>query len=339
MSQELHYLRGSITRCADLPPRGLDVAAQPRGSWRLGDFVLASAEQRGYLETPGGRILEIGVGDRVAGALGRRAATLEVVGDWAEIGDDGGMDLLTRAGVLGRCTSASIVGRRDVVRLRYTGHVMAGRAPLNMADTVPALAAREFAVPTILILGTSMSAGKTTAARAIVRALDRRGLRVAGAKFAGVGRRRDILAMADAGAVETFDFVDAGLPSTVVPAARFADALDHLLTRIAEVEPDVLVAEAGASPLEPYNSDAVARRLAPHARMTVLCASDPYAVLGLMRAFDLTPDIVAGFATSTSAATALVRKLADVETVDLFDSADVARLEGRLVGAVAAGAD
>ena len=64
---------------------------------------------------------------------------------------------------------------------------------------------------------------------------------------------------------------------------------------------DIVVAEAGASPLEPYNGEALLERIRPHVRCTVLCASDPYAVLGVTRGFGFDPDMVAGVATSTSA--------------------------------------
>ena len=70
------------------------------------------------------------------------------------------------------------------------------------------------------------------------------------------------------------DFVDAGLPSTAVTTAEFEPALRWILGRLAEIEPDVVAAEAGASPLEPYGEAAV-RLLGDRRRCTVLCASDP----------------------------------------------------------------
>ena len=54
-----------------------------------------------------------------------------------------------------------------------------------------------------------------------------------GAKLTGAGRYRDILAMQDAGADHIFDFVDAGLPSTVVPESEYRPALRNLLSRMA----------------------------------------------------------------------------------------------------------
>jgi uncharacterized NAD-dependent epimerase/dehydratase family protein len=69
-----------------------------------------------------------------------------------------------------------------------------------MRDYVPVAPAHGFALPTVLMVGTSMSAGKTTTARVVVRLLGEAGLSVVGAKLTGAGRYRDILSMQDAGA-------------------------------------------------------------------------------------------------------------------------------------------
>ena len=120
-------------------------------------------------------------------------------------------------------------------------------------------------------------------------------------------RRTDLGPGADAIA----DFVDAGLPST---AAR----------------PDVVVAEAGASPLEPYNGDVAVRLLGHRVRCTVLRASDPYAVMGVMQAFETRPDLVAGRATSTEAGIALIDKLTGVPAMNVLDRRSDAVLEALL---------
>ena len=102
---------------------------------------------------------------------------------------------------------------------------------------------------------------------------------VSGSKVTGVGRLRDTLAMKNAGAVTIHDFVDVGLPSSVVPRDEYATAVGLLLSKLAADEPDVLVIEAGASPLEPYRGDVAMEVLDGAVKMTVLCASDPYACL------------------------------------------------------------
>jgi len=173
--------------------------------------------------------------------------------------------------------------------------------------------------PVILLVGTSMSAGKTTTARVVVRMLAERGLRVLACKITGAARYRDILSCLDVGAEHVMDFVDAGLPSTVCEESVYVPALEHMLSRMAALDPDVIVAEAGASPLEPYNGAAAYARLAPLVRLSILCASDPYAVLGVMDAFGIQPDLVAGPAGNTTAAVELVEKLTGVRALNLLE--------------------
>jgi hypothetical protein len=173
--------------------------------------------------------------------------------------------------------------------------------------------------PVVLILGTSMDAGKTTTARVVIRLLRARGLRIGGVKFTGIGRYRDILAMGDAGAQAIYDFVDAGLPSTSCPRAEFEPSIDYLLARMAAHDVDVIVAEAGASPLEPYNGDVAVERLRNRTRCTILCASDPYAVVGVTNTFDVHPDLIAGRATSTTAAVELTETLCGVKAINVLD--------------------
>jgi hypothetical protein len=89
----------------------------------------------------------------------------------------------------------------------------------------------------------------------------------------------------------------------------------------------VLVVEAGASPLEPYNGTAAIEELGDgNIKCKILCASDPYAVVGVEQAFGLKPDVVAGPATSTSAAVDLVRHLTGVEGINVMDPESLPQL-------------
>jgi hypothetical protein len=82
-----------------------------------------------------------------------------------------------------------------------------------------------------------------------------------------------------------------------------------LLGMIRRDQPEVVVAEAGASPLEPYNGEVVLQELREAVKCTVLCASDPYAVAGVILGFGYEPDLVAGIATNTTSGVDLVKKL------------------------------
>ena len=312
----------SVTRIADLAPGNFEIAALERGSWRRGQYLAATVVGNEVLpyeiELVDGRVSSVVPGDLIIGALGTRAATLECVGDWTAIGDDLRLEALSMAGVIGRCTSRSPFAR-PVIPLEYMGHLRGTDGPLAMDQFALSPQPQTYDVPTVLIIGTSMDAGKTFAAQKVIRSLNKRGHRVVASKLTGVGRYRDVLSMRDAGAEQVFDFCDAGLPSTVVPTQEYERALEPLLSSIAALEPDVSVVEAGASPLEPYNGDACVRRLQPHTRCVILCATDPYAAQGVMSAFGVTPDLIAGKATSTQAAVTLVERLTGVKALNLLD--------------------
>jgi len=323
------YVFTSVTRIADLHTSAFDVARLPRDQWADGDYVVAKVTGKPSplyrFELANGRIVEVMEDTPAVGAFGKRAATLEAAGDWAAIGDDGRMDALTGAGLFGKASSVAPALPR-LMSLTYSGHVVRGGRKLTMEDFVPATPRARFSMPVVLLIGTSMSAGKTTTGRIIIHELKRAGYNVAGAKFTGAGRYRDVLAFGDAGADTIVDFVDAGLPSTVVAPTRFARAMDHMLATIAARNADVLVAEAGASPLEPYNGDTAVRMLGANVCFTVLCASDPYAVVGVREAFSIEPDIVTGPTANTQAGIDLVRELTGLEAVNLFDAQAIPRL-------------
>jgi hypothetical protein len=323
----------SLSRISDLPSVPFTVQPLSRQEWETGDYVVgevASPPSRlSQIELTSGRMVEVVEGDLIVGAFGVRYATLEAVGGWQGIGHDRMMEALTGAGLFGKATSRSIL-LSPLVSLAYKGHVLIRKKKATMRDYAPEIPERKFGLPVVLLVGTSMSAGKTTSAKVIVRLLREAGLAVVGAKLTGAGRYRDILSMRDAGAEHIFDFVDAGLPSTVVPEKEYRQALRRLLSRIATADADVLVAEVGASPLEPYNGAAAIDEIGPNVRCTVLSASDPYAVTGVTSAFGNRPDLVAGLATSTSAGIELVEKLSGIKALNVLDRSSLTRLRAIL---------
>jgi hypothetical protein len=317
-----YYFFTSVTRKSDLWETPFDVIRLPRKQWETGDFVVGrviGAKNRLYrCETKTGRMADMVRGDLLVGAFGMRAATLEGVGDWRRIGDDLEMEALTGAGLIGKATSTSPM-LPELMRMKYQGHVLRDGHKLTMSDYVRHTVPVPLEIPVILIIGTSMSAGKTSAGRVIIRALTYIGLDVVAAKLTGAARFADILSFRDSGAHEVFDFVDVGLPSTVCEADVFRSALAQMLARIQATGADVLVAEAGASPLEPYNGATAVEAIKDLTRFTVLCASDPYAVVGVQTAFGWAPDLVAGPAANTQSAVALVDKLSGVPALNLLD--------------------
>ncbi|MDJ0654724.1 MAG: DUF1611 domain-containing protein [Xanthomonadales bacterium] len=311
----------SITRISDLRRSGnFAVEAIPREHWARGDYVMGTVtgdpSPLYLIESTTGRMVPVMEGDHVIGAFGDREATLEGVGSWQAI-EGRSMHALTAAGLLGLLTSkADMVP--GLMELEYVGHITRDSTKLGMGDFVRPAEARQLDIPVIALVGTSMSAGKTTTGRVIIHELKKMGMKVAGVKLTGAARYRDILRFKDAGADAIFDFVDMGLPSTVIPEDEYRPLLDMVLSRVMDAGVDVLVAEAGASPLEPYNGAACIEALSGHMVLRVLCASDPYAVVGVQRAYGFAPDVVAGPAAATRAAIRLVKKLTGVPAVNVL---------------------
>lgn len=321
MRRERHF-HASMTRISDLAEVPYETNALPRSDWATGDYVLVEVLTRSSertVELTTGRMIELAEGDLVVGALGRRYATLEATGSWEAVEEDGRMEILTGGGLLGRCTSHSML-LAPLPQVVYVAHLTREGTKVRMKDFVeePESHAR-YDIPTILIIGTSMSAGKTSAGRVIVRRLKALGQRVLAAKVTGAGRSRDMLSMFDAGADEVMDFVDVGLPSTVHPEEEYREALRILLARMAATAADVAVVEVGASPLEPYNGEAAVSMLEDAVRMTVLCASDPYAVVGVKEAFGTEPDLVTGITSNTRAGVELVEELTGIRCLNVRD--------------------
>ncbi|MDH3321837.1 MAG: NAD-dependent epimerase/dehydratase family protein [Flavobacteriaceae bacterium] len=316
------YIYTSMLRISDIDQKPFRVEKLDKIKWKTGDYVVGKIIDTGSndsrIELINGRMRSFMKEDMVIGALGERYATLEATGTWKEVGSDGKMHLLTGAGLFGKCTSKSAY-LANLIEIEYAGHVVRDQEIIKMDDFVPEVKYSKFNLPVILLVGTSMSAGKTTSARIIVNQLKRAGLKIVAGKLTGASRYRDTLSLKDVGANYIFDFVDIGLPSSIYPREKFRKKLIQLLSRINSVEADVAVIELGASPLEPYNGDIAFEELKDHVKCTVLCASDPYAVYGVMKSFNLKPDIVSGIATNTYAGAELIEKLCHVKALNLID--------------------
>lgn len=317
------YIFTSLTRISDLTEKEFYVEKLKRKEWETGDYVVCKILDPGSnilsLELPSGRMRGVIGGESIVGALGERFATLEATGRWQEVGDDLHMHVLTAAGLLGKLTSKSVF-IPNMMEVQYKGHVFRDGKKQNMDHFIQAIEHTPFQTPVVLFAGTSMSAGKTTSARIVTNLFKLAGYKVVGAKLSGAGRYKDILAIKDVGADAVMDFVDVGLPSSIYPREKYKRKIKQLLSKIARENADIAIVEIGASPLEPYNGDIAIELLRGHIKCTILSASDPYAVYGLMKAFQISPDIVTGIASNTLAGIQMVNKLCGVKALNLIDA-------------------
>ncbi len=211
-----------------------------------GDLVLARVEELGQhkrLELVSSRRANLFEGDEIVVAYGNRYAPDQFEGI---VPDHLGACRLVAAGGV----AARLLNRHDRVKsaTRITplglladqkGHrINLSGARLTKADQVDT-------EPLVLVVaGTSMNSGKTTACANLVKGFVRQKIKVAAAKFTGTGAGADYRSLVDAGADPVFDFVDAGYVSTYrVNRDVLLDIVMTLGAEMAASRPDVIIVE------------------------------------------------------------------------------------------------
>jgi hypothetical protein len=272
------------------------------------------------LEDVHGRMSVLHDGDLVVGALGHRNALHGYEGVLPKAVKPGDrLQMLNLGGVIG----ASVSSNPDVgppFDVEVLGQVLlfqefgsrVGQPATLQSGAVQGTPGSP-AVPVIFIAGTCMNSGKTHAACAIIRHLDRAGLKVGGAKLTGVSLLRDILAMKDYGAEAVLDFTDAGVACTGPETAAQTGRI--LLSELAAKGVDIIVAETGDGIMGDYGVQGVLADpdLRDCAIAYVLCANDPVGVAGgvafLREQFGIAVDAVSGPATDNRVGVRFVASL------------------------------
>ncbi|MET9832208.1 DUF1611 domain-containing protein [Streptomyces sp. NPDC006385] len=213
---------------------------------RAGQLVLCRVTEIGqhrFLGQVHGKRNRLFVGDTVVVAYGARYAPDQFE---AEVPDDlGPCDLVAGGGIAGRVMS-SHSRMKSPTRLQPLGLVTDEQGEvITLArlarPVVPVLAPRP---PTVAVLGTSMNAGKTTVAAALIRGLSLAGRRVGAAKVTGTGAPGDPTLMADAGAARVIDFTDLGFATTYqLPMPQVIRVLRSAVTDLTSHQADAIVLE------------------------------------------------------------------------------------------------
>jgi hypothetical protein len=199
-----------------LPALEYDVQPSTR-PFESGDFVVArvtSLAAHDHLEDVHGRRCRLYPGDLIVAVCGNRYATDAFEG---YVPQSAASHLLTAGGMVGDVVSShDALGAPSDVEI--LGHLALDGAPVTSMDHAwpvdlgaPSDAPR---TPTIVVIGSSMNAGKTTTVTSLVRGFRQLGLRVGAGKVTGSGSGKDRWAYLDAGADEVADFLDFGMPST-----------------------------------------------------------------------------------------------------------------------------
>jgi hypothetical protein len=261
----------------------------------LGDLVVATVSGLGAhegLEDVHGRRVRLHVGDLIVGAYGNRYASDFYEGYVPSTPAD--THLLTAGGVIGTVASVH-ADRGEPSRLTVVGNLVDSDGCLLSLDDYalpltgpegrdgPAPAARA----TVVVVGSSMNAGKTTTASAIVRGYTRAGLAAAAGKITGSGSGKDRWSYLDAGAVRVLDFLDFGMPSTFgYPGERLHATMRAIRDGLAN-DARVIVLEIADGLLQP-ETRRLAAALPGFADRVVLAVGD---ALGAKAGADLLTDL------------------------------------------------
>jgi methylmalonyl-CoA mutase cobalamin-binding subunit len=262
----------------------------PSAAVHAGSLLLAEVTQLGQhdgLQLESGRRAQLYLGDRIVVCLGDRYAPDQFEGV-ARIGEQHSCELLAAGGVAGVVRHRH--GRmRSATALRVHGVLAdAQGAVIDIARYAPIRSVTSQApnVPVMVVVGSSMNAGKTTACASLIHGLSRDGWRVGAVKVTGTGSFGDVQSYADAGAAEVLDFTDAGLASTYRIDPRVLERMSlGLIDELERRGCDVVVVEV-ADGL--FQQETAALLAAPAwraaLRRTVFAAADAMgAVAGVQR--------------------------------------------------------
>jgi hypothetical protein len=241
-SHATHVLQQLPLTVAELPGR---IQLQD-GSPRANDVIVAEVVEIGHhlrLELRSGPPSVLFTGDVVGVVYANRYATRQWQG---VVPKHGGLcHLLSVGGICGEVV-AKARQMKDPTTLRPLGYLVDGASQrVNLIDHGLHPCRRKESRPTtILVVGSAMDSGKTTAAYSVIQGLMRSGARVCAGKLTGTASCKDALMMRDAGAVKVLDFTDAGFASTAgCSSEQLWSIVKSLGSHLNSLAPDYLVLE------------------------------------------------------------------------------------------------
>jgi len=173
--------------------------------------------------------------------------------------------------------------------------------------------------PCLLVVGTGMNAGKSTAAAALTKGLSDGGYRVGYAKITGTGNDGDPLKQKRAGAYKIYDFVDCGRSTTFRQSLETTERdFTALTSYLAQDGCDVTILELADGIMMQENIDILRSNLIKDGVDAVLfaAADQAGAILGLQRLKAMDYNIVAVSGKMTMAPVAIEEYQLDEESIN-----------------------
>lgn len=246
------------------------------------------------IELTTGRMSVLRKGDILAVALGNRRALKGFVGEVPlklKAGDI--IHILNIGGVAGICTSANLKEVGKPLKVQVIGAIVNEKSQpfnINQFKLFEPQKNLKSKVPLIIVSGTCMNVGKTSAACEIIKHASRAGLKVSAAKLTGIASLKDIKNMEDYGAKCAVTFVDAGYTSTAKNKKTAVMITKGAIKFLAKDKPGYIVIEFGDGVLGEYGVlDALKdKEIQKNIYCHIGCAHDP---VGATKLFEICESI------------------------------------------------
>ncbi|EKE15154.1 MAG: hypothetical protein ACD_12C00126G0002 [uncultured bacterium] len=287
--------------------------------------VLEEQTKYGKLELTTGLMSKIKKGELIVGVLGERKALAGIVGIVPKkIKTDDVLNVLNIGGVIGKATSWN----KDFVNLpipvKVLGEVIINNKSLNIHDSIQKLDSVLFkTVPLIVVMGTAMNVGKTTATVKLIQSIkNKTKLNLVAAKLSGIAAQKDILAMKKAGADQVLSFLDVGISSTINNHGLVVPAAKTIINKLSQEKPDLIVVELGDGIIGWYGVDKLLndKEFAKAINFNIMCAHDLVGAKGsydMLESLNLKIDFFAGPVTNNTAGTDYIENILKIPSQDI----------------------
>jgi hypothetical protein len=212
-------------------------------------FKVSRISSQRYVITNSNKRMRIYVGDLIVGIFGNRYATDAYEGEIDGVRD---LSLLTASGVVGTLKSRhrSAGNPTKVSFVGFLKHAAGQRVNLKEIKFKKSRLTNRLR-NLVLVIGSGMNSGKTTACRKLTKSFSEMGLRVAACKLTGTASHRDQYEMSAAAAAYTIDFSDYGFPSTYkCEKEELIDLFNTITADISKINPDVTIMEVADGVLQ-----------------------------------------------------------------------------------------
>ena len=290
------------------------------------------------IELDNGRKAGLRQGDLVGLAFGHRYATLQYDGEVPPMLPL--YDMLSQGGVCGRVVAAASTMEAPT-KIQPMGYLLDERHEIV---NLRRYALRQFLnaprVATILVVGSSMDAGKTTMAASIIAGLTAAGKTVHAGKLTGTACVKDLDAFTDAGAAFVLDFNHVGFASTFRATTTELHTIgDTLISNLSAERPDFLVLEIADGVIQ-QETRVLLTYLTTHQLVDYFCLAVQDALAApaclelLTREWGIHVTAISGIATISALSTAELAGLVSPACLasNALASPDIERLFGRVVG-------